>query len=88
MRPFFIRLVSREISGLRSVDGESDNAAKMSARLVTDLDPGMRSEEFTGFLPRYGAAQSVPSELFPPELAMVGAYRCTPLASFLEKLLG
>lgn len=40
------------------MEGVSARAAKTSARLVTDFEPGMTTAEFTGFLPRKGAGQS------------------------------
>src|ERR1700685_3093 len=46
--PAIISAESREWSGRRSADGESDSAAKIRARLVTDFEPGIVNVAFTG----------------------------------------
>ena len=52
LRPSTINWVSRESNGLRNVDGVSACAASMSARLVTDLDPGIVTVRSTALRPR------------------------------------
>ena len=40
-KPLTIKSVSRDESGLRKREGVCEIAAKIKARLVTDLDPGI-----------------------------------------------
>jgi hypothetical protein len=76
MRPFFIKVVSREIRGLRRMEGESARAAKTKARFVTDFEPGMITEDVTGLLPRKGAGQSESWEIFVLLMARAYRWRC------------
>jgi hypothetical protein len=50
-----MRAESRECKGLRKIEDESDKAARIRARFVTDLDPGIVRVEEIGELPRKGA---------------------------------
>ena len=59
LRPADINSESRETSGRRRVDGVFAWAARISARFVTDFDPGIVTVALTGrWLPRKGAGQS------------------------------
>jgi hypothetical protein len=49
--------LSRETKGRRNVEGLLACAAKIKARFVTDLDPGITTEISTGFVPRKIAGQ-------------------------------
>jgi putative SOS response-associated peptidase YedK len=51
--------VSRETNGLCNFEVPSAWAAKISARFVTDLEPGIVTDAETGFKPRNGAGQFV-----------------------------
>ena len=46
------------MSGFRKVDGAEACAARISARFVTDLDPGIATVAETADAPRYGAGHS------------------------------
>ena len=50
-RPAIISALSRECNGLRRVDGVFAREARMSARLVADLEPGIVIEALIGLLP-------------------------------------
>ena len=54
-KPCAINSVSRDRSGLRSLEGLDARALKIKARLVTDLEPGIVMVACTGFEPRNGA---------------------------------
>ena len=43
------------MSGLRKIDGDVACAARINARFVTDLEPGITTRALTGFDPRKGA---------------------------------
>ena len=60
LSPAIIKAESRECRGRRSTEGESQSAAKIRARLVTDLEPGIVIVALTGSDPRKGACQRVP----------------------------
>ena len=53
--PATINSLSRLTNGLCNVVGELANEARINARLVTDLEPGISTVKFTGRFPRYGA---------------------------------
>ena len=55
--PADINSESREISGLRIVEGDVAREAKISARFVTDFEPGILTCACTGVRPRKGAGQ-------------------------------
>ena len=57
-KPAIINSESLECSGLRSSDGLLAWAAKIKARFVTDLEPGITTVAETGSSPRKGALQS------------------------------
>ena len=65
LSPAIISALSRECRGLRSSDGVVARAAKISARLVADFEPGIVIAAEIGLFPRNGARhKSVAPEPF------------------------
>jgi hypothetical protein len=56
-KPATISSLSRETRGRRNVEGLFAWAAKIKARFVTDLDPGVTTLKSTGVAPRKIAGQ-------------------------------
>ena len=73
-RPADISSESREMSGLRIIDGDDACAARIRARLVTDFEPGIVTTASTGALPRKGAGQrgcvEVMSQVYPEAIGL------------------
>ncbi len=68
------------------MEGVSARAAKTSARLVTDFEPGMTTVEFTEFFPLKGAGQSDSREMLLWLTARAYRRSCTGAVGFNSQL--